>query len=61
MGVNDLGNPPRSMFTGDQEHDITRGYGKACGLVNGIKSEYVIDNRGYDLRQILKRILERIS
>ena len=54
MSVDGLGNPLRFVLTGGQEHDITQAY----GLIDGIKSEYVIADRGYDSRQFRERIVE---
>ena len=44
MSVDGLGNPLRFTLTAGQKHDITQ----ADQLIDGMDSEYVIADRGYD-------------
>ena len=44
MSVDGLGNPLRFTLTAGQNHDITQ----ADQLIEGMDSEYVIADRGYD-------------
>ena len=54
MSVDALGNPLRFPLTGGQAHDITQAY----ELIDGIESEYVIADRGYDSQRFRERIVE---
>ena len=54
VSVDALGNPLRFTLTGGQAHDITQAY----ELIDGIESEYVIADRGYDSQQFRERIVE---
>ena len=54
MSVDALGNPLRFTLTGGQAHDITQAY----ELIDGIESEYVIADRGYDSQWFRERIVE---
>ena len=54
MSVDALGNPLRFTLTGGQAHDITQAY----ELIDGIESEYVIADRGYDSQRFRERIVE---
>ena len=54
VSVDALGNPLRFTLTGGQAHDITQ----ADELIDGIESEYVIADRGYDSQQFRERIVE---
>ena len=44
MSVDGLGNPLRFTLTAGQNHDITQ----ADQLIDGMDSEYVIADKGYD-------------
>ena len=52
MSVDGLGNPLRFTLTAGQKHDITQ----AVQLIDGIDSEYVIADRGYDSDQFRESI-----
>ena len=54
VSVDALGNPLRFTLTGGQAHDITQAY----ELIDGIESEYVIADRGYDSQRFRERIVE---
>ena len=54
MSVDALGNPLRFTLTGGQAHDITQ----ADELIDGIESDYVIAERGYDSQRFRERIVE---
>ena len=54
MSVDALGNPLRFTLTGGQAHDITQ----ADELIDGIESDYVIADRGYDSQRLRERIVE---
>ncbi|MYC06480.1 MAG: transposase [Chloroflexi bacterium] len=53
MSVDGLNNPLRFTLTGGHAHDITQAY----GLIDRIKSKYVINERGYDSLKFLERIV----
>ena len=55
MSVDALGNPLSFTLTGGQAHDITQAY----DLIDGIESEYVIADRGYDSQQFREHIVEK--
>ena len=54
VSVDALGNPLRFTLTGGQAHDITQ----ADELIDGIESDYVIADRGYDSQRLRERIVE---
>ena len=54
MSVDALGNPLRFTLTEGQAHDITQ----ADELIDGIESDYVIADRGYDSQRLRERIVE---
>ena len=54
MSVDALGNPLRFTLTGGQAHDIAQ----ADELIDGIESDYVIADRGYDSQRLRERIVE---
>ena len=54
VSVDALGNPLRFTLTGGQAHDITQAY----ELIDGIESEYVIADRGYDSQRFREHIVE---
>ena len=55
VSVDALGNPLSFTLTGGQAHDITQAY----DLIDGIESEYVIADRGYDSQQFREQIVEK--
>ena len=50
-----LGNPLRFILTGGEKHDITQ----AAELIDGLESDYVIADRGYDADEFRRRVVER--
>ena len=54
VSVDALGNPLRFTLTEGQAHDITQ----ADELIDGIESDYVIADRGYDSQRLRERIVE---
>ena len=52
VSVDGLGNPLRFTLTAGQNHDIAQ----AVQLIDGIDSEYVIADRGYDSDQFRESI-----
>ena len=52
MSVDGLGNPLRFTLTAGQNHDITQ----ADQLIDGMDSEYVIADKGYDSDEFRKTI-----
>jgi transposase len=52
MAADALGNPVRMILTGGQAHDISQ----AEALIDNLKYEHVIADKGYDSRAFVKTI-----
>ena len=52
-----LGNPLRFILTGGEKHDITQ----AAEPIEGLESDYVIADRGYDADEFRWSAVERGS
>jgi len=54
MACDTLGKPLRFILTGGQRNDCTQ----ALPLLDGLKSEYVLADKGYDSNEIVNAVIE---